>query len=381
MKTLRAILAAALVAALVASVVLAAGDVDDVDDVLEWTRLGSLQPTSGPQPYVSVIATPSSDPAILYAGTLLTTPNAHLIYRTEDGGATWQPADAGLPRDLPLNTGVDALAVHPTDSNLLYVGLRAHGVWRSEDGGASWQSVSGGGIGDDDSTLALTFDPGPPSTVYALTEAGFHVSTNGRAWQKRANGLPPASSVVYNALIVDPTDPDTLYVATNPRGLFRSTNGGKKWVEANGDLPPGAHNVKGIAISPITGELFMSMRGAGLLRSADNAQTWTPSHNGITYTRTLYGTVSAPVLSPTDPMLAYAFNADGIFRSEDGGATWAPYERGMSVLTTVTTLATHPTQSWAAYAGTAISGVWAIKGVEEPPQDDPVKLFVPLIRR
>lgn len=375
MKTLRATLAAALVAALVTSVVLAAGD---VDDILEWTRLGPLQHTSGPQPYVSVIATPSSDPAILYAGTLLTTPDAHLIYRTEDGGATWQPADAGLPRNLPLNTGVDALATHPADSNLLYAGLRAHGVWRSEDGGASWQSVSGGSVAEDDTVLALAVDAG---IVYALTETGFHVSTKGQAWQKRINGLPSINNAVYNAMANDPAHAGTLYVATTPLGLFRSTNGGKKWSEANGDLPSGPRNVKGVAINPISGELFMSVRGAGLLRSADNAQTWTPSHNGITYTRTLYGTISTPVLSPTDPLLAYAFNADGIFRSEDGGATWAPYERGMSVLTTVTTLAPHPTQSWAAYAGTAISGMWAIKGVEEPPQDDPVKLFVPLIRR
>jgi len=374
-KTLRATLAAALVAALVVSVVLAA------DDLYEWTRLGSLQQTSGPQPYVSVIAAHPSDPAVLYAGTLLTTPDAHLIYRTEDGGATWQPADAGLPRDLPLNTGVAALAMHPDDPNILYAGPRAHGVWRSEDGGASWQSVSGGGVGEDDTVLALAVNPGPPTVVYALTESGFHVSTNGRAWQKRVNGLPSISNAVYNTMAIDPDDPGKLYVATTPLGLFRSTNGGKKWTDANGDLPPGAHNVKGIAVSPVTGELFMSMRGAGLLRSADNGQTWTPSHDGITYIRTLYGTVSAPVLSPTDPMLAYTFNADGIFRSEDGGATWAPYERGMSMLTTVTTLAMHPTQPWAAYAGTAISGVWAIKGVEEPPQTDPIQLFVPVIRR
>jgi photosystem II stability/assembly factor-like uncharacterized protein len=361
-----------LAAALIVSATLAA------DEEYEWTRLGPLHQASGPQPYVSVIATHPDNPAVLYVGALRTTADARLIYRTEDGGATWAPADAGLPHDLPPNTGVDTLIIHPTEPETLYAGLRARGVWRSEDGGASWHNASGGGIGEFDSVLALAVDPDPPLTVYALTEAGVQISTQGRAWQKRANGLPPAASVVYNTLTIDPADPDTLYVATNPHGLFRSTNGGKKWVEANGDLPAGVHNAKGIVIHPTTGELFLSMRGMGLLRSADDGQTWTPSHDGITYIRTLYGTVNAPAFSPTDPLLAYTYNADGVFRSEDGGATWAPYEHGLSLVATVTALAAHPAQPWSAYAGTSISGMWAIRGVEEPKES--ILLFVPIIR-
>ena len=43
---------------------------------------------------------------------------------------------------------------------------------------------------------------------------------------------------------------------------------------------------KGVAVSP-NGDLFVSLRGVGLLRSADNGRTWTPSQEGITFTNTL----------------------------------------------------------------------------------------------
>ena len=74
---------------------------------------------------------------------------------------------------------------------------------------------------------------------------------------------------------------------------FRRANGAQhrrqrhEQVVADGDALD-----KGVAVSP-NGDLFVSLRGVGLLRSADNGRTWTPSQEGITFTNTLFALLTA----------------------------------------------------------------------------------------
>ena len=95
--------------------------------------------------------------------------------------------------------------------------------------------------------------------------------------------------------------------------LYRTTNGGRRWLESNNQLPGPVRNVKGVAISD-DGDLFVSLRGVGLLRSDDDGRSWMPSQDGITFTTTLFGTISAPVFDPNDEDVALAYNSDGVFR-------------------------------------------------------------------
>lgn len=350
---------------------------------LKWSRLGRLQETTGAQPLVAALAAHPSDPDILYAGAWLTTPGAALVYRSADGGATWQAADAGLPTDLDANTGVEDLLLDPANPDVLYAALHRRGIWRSDDAGATWQNLSDDALAADEDVIDLALDPESPATLYALSTDGLNVLSSDGRWKAMNRGLPRPATVVYNGLALDPTDPGTLYIATNPKGLYRTTNGGRNWRENNFQLGGGVRNIKGVAVSP-NGDLFVSLRGVGLLRSADNGRTWTPSQEGITFTNTLFGTISAPIFDPNDPSVALTHNSDGVFRSADGGATWQRFSNGLSVTAVVTTLGFAPARPDVALGGTAASGVWAAaEEVTDPPDPpDPQRLmFVPMIRR
>lgn len=352
--------------------------------VVRWGRLGRLQGTTGPQPAVAALAAHPTDPDILYAGMWLTTPGAALVYRSDDGGATWQPAANGLPGDLPANTGVADLLLDPTNPDVLYAALERRGLWRSDDSGATWSNIGDGVVADDENIVALALDPGPPATLYALSTDGFNVLGADTAWKVRNRGLPPAQNVVFNDVAFDPTDPDTVYIATSPAGLYRTTNGGRAWRQASSQMPGETHNVKQVTVSA-TGEVFASLRGVGLLRSDNQGQTWSQSQDGITFTNTLAGTISAPVFDPAEPDVALVYNSDGVFRSDDGGATWTRFNDGLSVTAVVTTLAFAPAQPHVALAGTAIAGVWAASEQNtdppDPPDPTPRLLFMPVVRR
>ena len=84
--------------------------------LFEWSRLGRLTDDPGPQPYVSVITPHPTRPEILYAGSLLTTDAAALVFRSADGGDTWSASAAGLPA-LPAFTGVKALLLWPGEED------------------------------------------------------------------------------------------------------------------------------------------------------------------------------------------------------------------------------------------------------------------------
>lgn len=348
---------------------------------LSWSRLGRLQGTTGPQPAVAVLVAHPTDPDVLYAGTWLTTPGADLIYRSADGGQTWAPAARGLPTNLAANSGVNDLALHPADPDVLYVALQRRGVWRSDDGGSSWRNVNEGALAADENVIALAIDPAPPHALYALSDDGLNVLNGNAPWKAMNRGLPDAAMTVYTDIALDPTDPGTAYIATNPDGLFRTGNGGRLWRSKNDQLPGRTLNVQGVTVTA-TGELFISLRGVGLLRSANDGQSWASSQTGITFTNTLFGTISAPVFDPADPQVALAYNSDGIFRSTDGGATWARFTDGLSVTAVVTSLTFAPARPGVALVGTAISGVWAAAEEEPDPPDPPARLlFVPMIRR
>ncbi len=349
---------------------------------LKWSRLGFLQGVAGRQPAVVALAAHPTDPNVLYAGTWLTVPDTALVYRSRDGGKTWQPAAGGLPTDMPANTGVADLILDPQHPNVLYVALQRHGVWRSDDGGDSWSNAAGGVLAEDEDVVALAIAPGAPSVVYALSADGVHV-LDGGAWKAKSRGLP-ASDVVYNDIALDPTDADTLYIATSPTGLYRTTNAGRQWRASNNNLPGANQNVKEITVTP-SGEVFISLRGVGLLRSDDKGSTWSPAGEGISYTTTLTGTVSAPVFDPADASVAYVHNSDGVFRSADGGATWSRFADGLSVTAVVMDMIFAPARQHFVVAGTAASGVWAAYDhpVDPPdPPDPPARLlFMPMIRR
>jgi photosystem II stability/assembly factor-like uncharacterized protein len=328
--------------------------------LFEWSHLGRLIPQAGFEPSVSAIAGHPTAGSVVYAGTLRSTDNTNLVFRSDDAGLSWQAASGGLPANMPQNTGVNDLLIRQDEPTILYAGLYKAGVWQSTNGGQSWANATNGSIAANDTVIALSANSDQPKLVYALTGTGMHLSFDGNPWQARNNGLPASDQAQFTDLAADPTDPGTVYLTTNPFGVYRTENDGQTWQQVNDGLPAGDLNVRGIAVSPAGGRVLVSIAGHGLWRSDNQGDSWTRSDSGITYNTTLQGNVGIPAFSPTDSDIAYVYNNDGVFSSNDGGKTWTPFNDGFTGAETVNTMAFHAAAPDTIYAGTSVSGVWSL---------------------
>lgn len=116
------------------------------------------------QPQVLAIAPiaptiPTMEPSVVYVGM-----QAAGVFKSTDAGKNWKPANAGL-----TNTAIRALAIDPSNPDVVYAGTGA-GVFKSVDGGGSWVAVDAGLTNT--AIRALAIDPVVPSIVYAATFGG-----------------------------------------------------------------------------------------------------------------------------------------------------------------------------------------------------------------
>ena len=278
-------------------------------------------------------------------------------------GTAWAPVGPGpmiegAARDNGL---VSAIAVHPLNSNVIYIGTAGGGIWRSRDGGATWAPIFDRqlalGIGE---PSGLAIDPSSTDVLYAGTSgrigrgpsAGLFKSTDGGAsWVALGSGYPPGNTgnaaqffgQAINVVIVDPASGNTLYLATQS-GCFRSTDGGRNWTTGVG-LAADTRSLVLDASSPATARiLYAGVNGLGVFRSNDGGSNWTqilsaatpvvaaavgPAPNGI-------GKVIVAIAPPTSPpnpagaQVLYvtlqgtngATDPVGLFMSADQGANW-----------------------------------------------------------
>jgi hypothetical protein len=155
------------------------------------------------------------------------------VYKSINGGATWTDAST------PVTDDVLALAIDPITPTTLYAATRCcidpAGIYKSTDGGGSWQAVNSG-LPAFAGVRALVIDPSSPTTLYAgLLNRGVYKSTDGgTSWSAASAGLLGAT---VNALALDRASPSTLYAALSFQGsLYKSTNGGTSWQAANTGL-------------------------------------------------------------------------------------------------------------------------------------------------
>lgn len=249
------------------------------------------------------IAYAPSTPNIVYAGmsrSRRTVVNGEFpgpsfgMFKSTDGGETWGEINTGLMTSL---INIHRIAVHPTNSDIVYIGTWKDGVFKTTDGGQSWALKNNGLVSADVRSLAI--DPQNPAVLYAgLGEgAGVFKSTNGgELWGAINTGLniecpsyllpigrvqqgvslePPLRRIVgadyYPVpwtsiwdIVIDPTDSQTLYAADHHSGVYLSTDGGATWVPINDGLSTRA--VTAMAISSDGQVLYAATEGEGVFR-------------------------------------------------------------------------------------------------------------------
>jgi photosystem II stability/assembly factor-like uncharacterized protein len=147
------------------------------------------------------------------------------LYKTTDGGKTWNKS-----LEISRNTGVTDAVMDPRNPEVLYAAAyqRRRHVWtlinggpesaiyKTRDGGATWDKLTGGLPKEDLGRIGLAIADTKPDTVYAIVEAanrkgGFFRSTDaGASWEKQ-NDYVSGSPQYYQEIYVDPKNPDRVY--------------------------------------------------------------------------------------------------------------------------------------------------------------------------
>ena len=296
---------------------------------------------------VAILAVPAFLPASAEkspAGTVLTlAPSAYRegvvyaatetgVFRSVNGGETWEAAGKGLPAGR-----ITSVAASPWNAETAYATTH-RGLFQTTNGGATWSA-----IGLHIPLFEIALSSSSFEVLYASDgEIVYRSDEEGALWTPASGGLPEVLLVA--GLTIHPTDPNTVYAATN-LGLFKTTDGGGSWRPAGKDF--GA--VRAVAIDakyPAT--VYAATGLKGVFKSRDGGATWAPSSDGLPAA----GDVVALSVDPNYPLTLFAavnLEASGeIYRSRDGGATW---KRVRSTATLLRDVAVDPKRPERVYAG------------------------------
>lgn len=180
-----------------------------------------------PKARISAVKDDPADPLKLFSAT------AQGLQVTENGGRSWRALAVG-----GKNEEVFAFAVNPVNPDVLFVGRR-DGLWKSQNGGKSWSSLPH----PDSVPLSIGVSKTDPQTLYlATSRRGVYKSTDGGyQWSEASKGVPESDAggrpeEIYT-LSVDPLDFNVVYAALSRHGIYRTVDGGSSWHEFNTGLP------------------------------------------------------------------------------------------------------------------------------------------------
>ncbi len=219
-------------------------------DGLREQHSAAWQPGAGGMCLHSILLDPEE------AGRILVAISAAGVFRSDDAGATWRPANKGLHSgqipepEAPVGHCVHHLAMHPSRPDTIF--MQKHwDVMRSDDGGESWREVSGDL--PTDFGFAIDVHAHEPETVYVVPITSdeqhypldgrlqvFRSRTGGEEWEPLGKGLPERDcyvDVLRDAMDVDSLDPCGIYFGTTGGQVYGSADEGDSWTPIVRDLP------------------------------------------------------------------------------------------------------------------------------------------------
>ncbi|RIV18633.1 glycosyl hydrolase [Fibrisoma montanum] len=293
---------------------------------------------------VGAIAVAQSNPAIIYVGMGEHTLRGNLapgdgVYKSTDGGKTWSHVG------LTDTQHIGSIIIDPTNPDVVYVAAIGHafgpneerGVFRTQDGGKTWQKVlyKNPNVG----AIDLTMDPANPKTIYASTfefrrfpwgvrsagpGAGIHKSTDGGStWTDITlnKGLPTGTNRGRIGLALSLAKPDRVWAiieAENEQtGVYRTDDGGVSWqlMSQFADLFQRPWYYHHLTADPKDPETLWVL----------NINMWKSGDGGKTYKRveTPHGDNHQLWIDPNDTKRMVQANDGGGTVSFDGGNSWS----------------------------------------------------------
>ena len=251
----------------------------------------------------------SSQPGLWYAGT-----SPHGLFRSEDGGVTWEPVTGfldyleGLKKKegfigrTPGGPLTHSILVDPRDPTHLYIGLSTGGFFESQDTGNSWRPLNQGvaayflpvkdpEYGHDPHCVAL--HPTNPDRLYQQNHCGiYRLDRPAETWKRIGRTMPKAVGDIGFPIVLHPRDPDTVWVfpmdgttvwpRTSPGGrpaVYRTRDGGRTWQRQDHGLPR-EHAYSTVMRQAFTADPFEPV---GLYFGTTSGEIWMSPDEGATW--------------------------------------------------------------------------------------------------
>jgi photosystem II stability/assembly factor-like uncharacterized protein len=330
---------------------------------LSWRPIFNEMPSLG----IGDIAIAPSNPSIIYVGTgeslrkarNFTMPGTG-IYRSNDAGATWT--------HLGLNDSwhIGEIAVHPENPDIVVVSVLGHfwsanpnrGIYRTEDGGITWQHVLY--INETTAANDVVFSPSDANYLYASMwefksevrgdmaannmgkNSGVYTSKDGgRSWKKAITGLPEGDKIGRISVAVSYSNPLKAYVLIDNQGnkrmetgeLYNTIDGGSTWHKTH-KQPLRIFSVVGwyftdIYVSPDNDDEVYGL-GVRVAHSSDGGRTFAYVEGDITHINAsaaqgLHLDHCELWINPANASHLILANDGGVYSSYDKGKTWLHY--------------------------------------------------------
>ncbi len=288
---------------------------------------------------VGAIAVAESDPNVIYVGMGepairgVATSHGDGVYKSTDAGKTWK--HLGLEKTRQIST----VRIHPQNSELIYIAAQGsiwnpnpeRGIYRSKDGGKTWELV----LHVDAKTGAsdLSMDAVNPRVLYAAFwehqrtpwqmrsggpgSAIYKTTDGGDTWNKLTEGLPQNMGKI--GVAVSPKNPERVWaiIEAEKGGLYRSDNAGKSWslINAKRVLRARAWYYNEVFADPQDEETVWVLN-APALKSIDGGRNFKN-------VATPHGDNHDLWINPTNPQIMINGNDGGANVSMNGGKSWS----------------------------------------------------------
>ncbi len=230
------------------------------------------------------------NPDLVYAavlGNLFTPSEERGVYRSRDGGNSWERV-----LFLDQDTGSVELAMDPTNPRIIYSAMWSirrtpwtlegvsdqGGLFKTTDGGDSWEKVKGGLPEDVTGKIGVTVSPADPDRIWALVEnekGGVYRSDDGgESWNRvNSNRKLQQRAWYYTRIFADPVDPDTVYALNT--SFYKSIDGGKTF-QAISVKHGDCHD---LWVNPNNTDIILQTNDGGAHVSLNGGKTWSSINN------------------------------------------------------------------------------------------------------